>query len=294
MGGKCPSCGKEDELNMRFCIYCSSPMSGGPPSVKPSDKFSWEVELNGDGVPKGATNAALSFKNAVAKAPSKKSLNYLPFGLAAGAALGLAMALVPGAQDYFLRVALSGAWQKQSLVVYTKHPFAQVTVYQPTDAKAFTMARTDSAGAVRFAQLEPGDYNVKISGKGLRTAFQQVTIVDGKATILGYEGALLLQSDPNAKDSGEDKPDKPEPSQGQQGNATKFTERPATEIKPDAATPAKPDSATPAKPDAATPAKLDAATPAKLDAATPSKLDADLKENPEAPGKPETETKVIQ
>jgi len=232
-GGKCPACGKQDDLNMRFCIFCASPMVLEETPGRRADKFSWEMELadNGQpGKPAKVTNAALKFKDAVQKSPTKKAVNYLPFGFAAGAILGL-VALTGPAQDYVKRTYLSGAWPKKSLTVYTKHPFAQVTVYQPSDAKAFTMAETDANGAVRFVNLEAGDYNMKITGNGLRTAFQQVTVEDERPTVIGYGDDKLveLQRDPNAQP--EEVP-KPEASNTTTAAPVVHTERPATEIAP--------------------------------------------------------------
>ncbi|CAN5188742.1 hypothetical protein BH10CYA1_BH10CYA1_41350 [soil metagenome] len=200
MGGKCPACGKQDDLNMRFCIFCSSPMVLDQASQRPVDKFSWEMELAENGQLKSATNAALKFKDAVQKSPTKKAINYLPFGLAVGAALGL-VALIPHVQDLVKRTYLSGAWPKKSLTIYTKHPFAEVTIYEPSDAKVFTLAETDDKGAVRFVNMEAGDYNMKITGKGLRTAFQQVKIDGDKPTVIGYGDDRLveLEQDSNAQ-----------------------------------------------------------------------------------------------
>lgn len=215
---------------MRFCIFCASPMVLEETPGRRADKFSWEMELADNGQPRQVTNAALKFKDAVQKSPTKKAVNYLPFGLAAGALLGL-VALAGPAQDHVKRTYLSGAWPKKSLTVYTKHPFAQVTVYQPSDAKAFTMAETDANGAVRFTNLEAGDYNMKITGSGLRTAFQQVTIEDECPTVIGYgENKLVeLQSDPNAQP--EEVP-KPEASSTSEAAPVTHVERPATEISP--------------------------------------------------------------
>lgn len=229
MGGKCPSCGKQDELNMRFCIFCSSPMVIAPGASRVSDKFSWEMELAEDGqpTPKKVTNAALKFKDAVQKTPTKKTVNYLPIGLASGAVLGL-VALLGPAQDLVKRTYLSGGWPKKSLTVYTKHPFAQVTVYEPSDAKVFTMAETDAKGAVRFINLEAGDYNMKITGKGLRTAFQQVRIDDEKPTVIGYgdDKIVELQRDPKALSDDVSK------LEASTTNPVSHAERPATELAP--------------------------------------------------------------
>lgn len=230
MGGKCPACGKQDELNMRFCIFCSSPMVLETSASRAADKFSWEMELADDGqpTPKKVTNAALKFKDAVQKTPTKKTVNYLPIGLASGAILGL-VALLGPAQDLVKRTYLSGGWPPKSLTVYTKHPFAQVTVYEPSDAKIFTMAETDAKGAVRFVNLEAGDYNMKITGKGLRTAFQQVKIDEGRPTVIGYgdDKIVELQRDPNAAPEDVAQPEASNSSANQGSH-----ERPATELVP--------------------------------------------------------------
>lgn len=203
MGGKCPACGKQDELNMRFCIFCSSPMVLEI-APRTATKFSWEGELADNGQPKKITDAALKFQDAVKKTPTKKPVNYLPIGLAAGAILGLfAISL---AQDFVKNAYLSGTWPKKSLTVYTKHPFAQVTVYEPSDAKVFTMAETDAKGAVRFTNLEAGDYNMKITGNGLRTAFQQVKIDDEKATVIGYGDDKQVELQPASTSPSEGAP----------------------------------------------------------------------------------------
>jgi len=194
MGGKCPACGQQDELNMRFCIFCSSPMVLDQTGQRPVNKFSWEMELADNGQPKAVTSAALKFKDAVQKSPTKKNINYLPIGLAAGATLGF-LALLPFAQDLVKRTYLSGAWPKKSLTVYTKHPFAEVTIYEPSDAKVFTLAETDAKGAVRFNNLEPGDYNIKITGKDLRTAFQQINIDGDNPAVIGYGDDKVVELD---------------------------------------------------------------------------------------------------
>lgn len=236
MGGKCPACGKQDDLNMRFCIFCASPMVLDQ-AARPLDKFSWEMELSDNGLKsKSVTSAALKFKDAVQKSPTKKAINYLPYGLAIGAALGL-IALVTQAQDVVKRTYLSGAWPAKSLTVYTKHPFAEVTLYDPADAKVFTLAETDANGSVRFTNLSAGDYNIKITGKGLRTAFQQVTIDDEKPTVIGYgeDKRVELQRDPNSPDDVVPKPEPNNAPSATEPNATEpvpKTERPATEVTP--------------------------------------------------------------
>jgi hypothetical protein len=202
-GGKCPTCSKEDELNMRFCVHCSAPMKSEQKLSRAMDKFSWEMELADDQKkPKKPTSAAINFKNAVQKSPTKKPLNFLPIGLAAGALFGF-ISLLPGPQHLILRTWLSGVWPAKSLTIYTKHPFAQVTVYQPSDAKVFTLAQTDAKGSVRFANLEAGDYNLRISGKGLRTAFTQIKIDPVKPTVIGYgdDKVVELEKDPNAEEA---------------------------------------------------------------------------------------------
>lgn len=200
--------------------------------ARPLDKFSWEMELADTGLNgKSVTSAALKFKDAVQKSPTKKAINYLPYGIAAGAALGL-LALVPLAQDRVQRICLSGDWPAKSLTVYTKHPFAEVTLYEPSDAKVFTLAETDANGSVRFTNLEAGDYNLKISGKGLRTAFQQVKIDGDKPTVIGYvdDKRVELQRDPSAPD---EVVPKPEPNVAPTATEpVPKTERPATEVAP--------------------------------------------------------------
>lgn len=197
MGGKCPSCGKEDDLNMRFCIFCSAPIYPDMPGLgpRPIDKFSWEMDLVDNNKPKAPpTTAAVDFKKAVQKSPTKRPLNLLPIAMALGAAIG-AMC-VPYTRDVILRTWLSGVWPAKSLTVYTQHPYAQVMIYQ---GKTFNLARADLNGAVRFNNLESGDYNVKISGNGLRTAFENVKTDPVKPTVIGYADgrALKLQEASN-------------------------------------------------------------------------------------------------
>ncbi len=201
MGGKCPACGKEDELNMRFCIFCSAPIYPDLHNQRPIDKFSWEMELVDDSKPK--TTAAVDFKKAVQKSPTKQPLNLLPIGLALGAVLGGLCMMPTPVSNLILRTWLSGDWPAKSLTIYTKHPFAQVTLYQPSDAKIFTLAETDPKGAVRFSNLDAGDYNLKINGKGLRTAFEQIKVDALKPTVLGYghDGLIELDRDPAAANS---------------------------------------------------------------------------------------------
>ncbi len=199
---------------------------------QPVDKFSWEMELADNGQPKSVTSAALKFKDAVQKSPTKKVINYLPYGLAIGAALGL-IALEPHVQDFVKRSVLAGAWPAKSLTVYTKHPFAEVTIYQPSDAKVFTLAETDAQGAVRFTNLEAGDYNMKITGKGLRTAFQQVKIDDERPTVIGYGDDKRVELEQDVSVPQGDGVPKPEPNMAPGATESVIkTERPATEVAP--------------------------------------------------------------
>ncbi|MBS1953728.1 MAG: zinc ribbon domain-containing protein [Cyanobacteria bacterium SZAS-4] len=281
MGGKCPACGKQDDLNMRFCIFCSSPMVLDAASQRPMDKFSWEMELADNELKsKSVTSAALKFKDAVQKSPTKKAINYLPYGLAFGAAFGL-LALVPRVQDAAQRTYLSGAWPAKSLTVYTKHPFAEVTLYQPSDAKVFTLAEADANGAVRFTNLEAGDYNMKITGKGLRTAFQQVSVDGEKPTVIGYgeDKRVELERDPSAAPA--DVVSQPEPNAA--SSATEPVpklERPATEVaSPTADTKAAGD--TEGKSPVTEKTMTDSATPEpQLNAGTESKSSETPKETP--------------
>lgn len=277
MGGKCPACGMQDDLNMRFCIYCSSPMVLDQ-AARPMDKFSWEMELADNGLkPKSVTSAALKFKDAVQKSPTKKVINYLPYGLAVGAAFGL-LGLVPRVQDAVQRTYLSGAWPKKSLTVYTKHPFAEVTLYQPSDAKVFTLAEADANGAVRFTNLEAGDYNMKITGKGLRTAFQQVIIDAENPTVIGYgdDKRVELQRDPNAPD---DVAPKPEPNAAPTTEPVPKVERPATEVAP-ATTETKAAGDTEGKASTTEKTQPDSTAPqSEPDASTESKSSETLKES---------------
>ncbi len=259
MGGKCPACGKEDELNMRFCIFCSAPIYPDLHNQRPIDKFSWEMELVDDSKPK--TTAAVDFKKAVQKSPTKQPLNLLPIGLALGAVLGgLSMVPTP-VSNLILRTWLSGDWPAKSLTIYTKHPFAQVTLYQPSDAKIFTLAETDPKGAVRFSNLDAGDYNLKISGKGLRTAFEQIKVDALKPTVLGYghDGLIELDKDPAAANSA----------------AVESKPPVAAESKPPVAIESKPPVAAESKPPVAAESKP--ATGSKLTAPTESKSAAEFK-----------------
>lgn len=173
--------------------------------VKTSERLSrLDLVSPVSGQSKPTTEAALQFQSAVRKTQTKKPLNLLPIGLIAGAILGGLLA-IPGfkVSNLIERVWLSGVWPARSVTVYTKHPFAQLTLYQPSDSKEYFLAETDAKGAARFVNLEPGDYNLKITGKGYRTAFEQVAVEANRPTVIGYgdNHAIELQPDPNAVDS---------------------------------------------------------------------------------------------
>lgn len=186
-GNKCPTCGKEDNLNMRFCVFCSAPIYPEMRVSRPLDKFSWEMDLVDD-PPKA--RAAADFKKAVRTAPKKKSGQfYLPGAILLGLVLGAAAAYP--FQDNILRVVASTGWPAKSLVVYTDHPQAQVSLEHP-DGNHFTVGQTDHKGTLRFQNLEPGDYKVRISAPKCRTSFGAVTIEGDRATVLGFQQPVHL------------------------------------------------------------------------------------------------------
>lgn len=223
-GRTCESCGRFDELNIKFCVHCGSSINKATIAETPTD-----VERPASGAPAaqgagkgkaalppqiaasqgGALRAeavtsskrlraehtqAVSAKIMAIAAPEKsakrgfRTLVWLGYGVLGGACLALLL-FQSGLGARFQTIGLP----EKGLAVYTEAPYVTVTVQDP-DGKNFTIGATSKDGSLYFDNLETGkEYRMKLDAPGFQTIYLPVFKLDPKrATVIGYPRRLKL------------------------------------------------------------------------------------------------------
>jgi len=185
-GNACPRCGRFDQLNSRFCIFCSADTTGSATPIADVRKFSWEVEL-----PR-LTQEIAPGRVIQAQVAGQTMAVSLAALVAAVAGSCLALVISPVLQ----RAAAQSAWPNQSLIIYTQHPHAQVTIEPTQQARNFTLGKVGEDGALCVSGLPNQHYMVKVSAPGYQTSMiglqDEVEIDPLHPTAIGYPTKLEL------------------------------------------------------------------------------------------------------
>jgi hypothetical protein len=182
LGSHCPRCGRFDQLNTRFCVYCGSDTASNGTSAQEVKKLTWEVET-----PKG--------KSAQILAPRGEKETFWLMGAAVlAAALGATTSILFA--PIMQRASAQTAWPHSSLVLYTNHRDAQVVIEPSRQARNFTVGKVGRNGALRVTSLPPGQYIVAVSAPNFQTSVvgikDELKVDEDNPTIIGYPDRLEL------------------------------------------------------------------------------------------------------
>jgi hypothetical protein len=184
-GNNCPRCGRFDQLNVHYCIFCGADTMAGATGSRELNRLSWEMD-----VPSGSKTAV----STRSELPETLQSGIVWGAAAAGLILGVvaAFALAPA----FQRSAIQSLWPNASLVLYTKHPEAQVLIEPAREARTFTVGKVGATGALRITDLQPARYIVAVSAPNFQTAvvgMEDEMIVDAQhPTVIGFPNRLEL------------------------------------------------------------------------------------------------------
>ncbi len=200
---QCKSCGRADELNHRYCIFCGADikafvaMAANPEALvrfttELSQVTAEAVDANDAlQVARDQSNSAASnyhapvvYKNKAANKPSYGALAvqlFLLLGLASGAGLAYAFKGPTLLQAYNL---VTGNNLKDGLLIFTEQPTVSV-VTESQDRKRFVVGQTKS-GSMAISGIEPGMHRITFSLPDV-SIMEAVTLLPSKLNMLGYE-----------------------------------------------------------------------------------------------------------
>jgi len=187
----CLQCGRSDELNRQFCVFCSGKIivpGQANPNSSAFSKFSWELERIdiGEAAVKGAAQSQPARKK------TAEPFNWAIPAAGAGVALGIGAALLVGTSG-LLQIVLAMTWPREGLVVYAE-PNADVIV-EDLKGRFFGVARTSPKGSLSVSGLPNADYSLKISTpEGASYERKKVPILKDRTTVLGFPNRLKLTS----------------------------------------------------------------------------------------------------
>lgn len=155
----CPSCGKVDNLNHHFCIYCgaATTVEAAPPAVHRRQ------------LPSSWLTAACSV-------------------------LGIAAALVLAnftPTSWIQELIVHSSWPRQGLVIYARPAGCQVSV-EEMNGRTVTLGLTGTDGTLSLSDLAPGDYQVILSKDGYHNLVREIQVKSQSVTVLGFPAVIQL------------------------------------------------------------------------------------------------------
>jgi|AGTN01.1.fsa_nt_gi hypothetical protein len=185
----CLQCGRSDELNRQFCVFCSGKIivpGQANPNSSAFSKFSWELER----IDVGEAVVRDAAQNQPARKKAAEPFNWAIPAAGVGVAVGVGIALLVGTSG-LLQIMLAMTWPREGLVVYAA-PNADVIV-EDLKGQHYGVARTSPKGSLAVSGLPSTDYFLKISTpEGLVYERKQVPIKQDRTTVLGFPKRLKL------------------------------------------------------------------------------------------------------
>lgn len=196
---QCKSCGRADELNNRYCIFCGADIktfvakAANPEALArfTSELSQFEVEPVEDlRTVEPADRPSQPATPTVYKTrPDGKSshrfssiFTFIVLGLLSGAALAYLFNGPTLAEAYNL---LTLNAQKEGLVIFTKQPTVRVVV-ESKDRTHYTVGQT-TKGSLVIPDIDAGFYRVILTVPGSDSIVETVDLLKSKLNILGYD-----------------------------------------------------------------------------------------------------------
>ncbi len=208
---QCKGCGRSDELNNRYCIFCGSDIktfvakASNPEALArfTSELSQFDLEsgeelgpLEAADRPSTPANTATASTASKAASPTVyktradgKTNNglltlagFLFLGLLSGSALAYFFNGPTLAEAYNL---LNLNAQREGLAIFTKQPTVRVVV-ESKDRTHYTLGQT-SKGSLVIPDIDPGFYRVILTVPGSDSIVETVDLIKSKLNVLGYE-----------------------------------------------------------------------------------------------------------
>jgi hypothetical protein len=178
-GNTCHRCGRLDQLNIRYCIFCGNDTTVGADATR---------ELATD-------DHELSDTDGRAAIQSSGMTRSAQIGLivAVAAILGVAAAhlLAP-----ILDKVAPKSWPNSSIVLYVAQKDAQIKLYAQDEARTFTIGKVGAGGDLTITDLEPGPYICQVSAPNAQTSAigpePKLTVEKNRPTVIGFPKPFQL------------------------------------------------------------------------------------------------------
>lgn len=195
-GRTCPSCGRFDELNLKFCVLCGGRLKTDTLIETPPDLS--RPSVSGERLPRErqrpVPNDAVSAKMRAIAQPEKRTtresrlLHWFVGGIVGGGVTAGAL-FFTGIGDQLAVMTLP----RKGLAIYTQKPYVKVTL-QDMAGKSFSLGSTSANGSLVIDDLPVGpEYRLKMSAEGCETVYFPAFKLDReRATILGFPKKIVL------------------------------------------------------------------------------------------------------
>ncbi len=212
---QCKSCGRADELNNRYCIFCGADIktfvakAANPEALArfTSELSQFEAEAvdalrpdetlersgqnnNSHSSQAGNQTGSQAGSPTVYKTKSVGKSSHSPLTIVSFILLGLLSGSLlaysfngPTLAEAYNMLNLSA--QKEGLLIFTKQPTVRVVV-ESKDRTHYTVGQTNK-GSLVIPDIEPGFHRVILTVPGSDSIVETVDLLKSKLNILGYE-----------------------------------------------------------------------------------------------------------
>ncbi|MBX9941779.1 MAG: hypothetical protein K2Y32_21110 [Candidatus Obscuribacterales bacterium] len=193
----CSSCGRSDELNNRYCVFCGSDIE-----IFQTRKTSAEAlaKFNDDLNSLSTPSSPSSLASAVSPRQSQVALPALPVPAKAtprpdlfiilGLVSGLAMPFLLGS-TLLSHVYLTSQIPSQGLLIFSDKANAGVLL-ESIDRKEYVAGQTSKRGVFYSTNLSLPAYRLRLSAPGCRTLLQKIELAKDRLNCLGLDKPISL------------------------------------------------------------------------------------------------------
>lgn len=194
----CHSCGRSDELNKRYCIFCGSEIDiFVGKATNPAALAQFSSELNSLAEPPTlrptesyAALPAMMPVDPVAELKKGSTGPSLEYFLIFGVATGLILPLIIGANT-LRALLLTTQIAPSGLIMFTEKPDVNVEV-ESDDRTSYLIGQTSKKGVLNVKDLNGGIYQLRFNLPGTRTIIQRVKVTPGQCTVVAFENRVKL------------------------------------------------------------------------------------------------------